>query len=190
MHNNKQINLENDRVNETIEIKQAFLSSAISDISTYIQLADTKVSIIMGALVAFITGVLTCCDPLCKVLSKIQPCSWLGILILIFVILHLVSLIGVFVAGILTIRGHVSKIEYKSKWFLQKSTREYSFSEFKKDVKKMTDEDIVENMSAELYKLNDINRQKSLTTKWTIRLFSSTLISGAIIGILLIISVL
>lgn len=32
---------------KTDEIKQAFLSSAISDISAYIQLADTKVSIII-----------------------------------------------------------------------------------------------------------------------------------------------
>ena len=33
----------------SVEVKQAFLSSAISDISTYIQLADTKVSIIMAS---------------------------------------------------------------------------------------------------------------------------------------------
>lgn len=38
----------------TIEIKQAFLSNAISDISSYIQLSDTKVSIIMAAIVALI----------------------------------------------------------------------------------------------------------------------------------------
>ena len=41
---------------KTDEIKQAFLSSAISDISAYIQLADTKVSIIMAATVALIVG--------------------------------------------------------------------------------------------------------------------------------------
>lgn len=34
-----------------LEMKQAFLSSAISDISSYIQLSDTKVSIIMAAMV-------------------------------------------------------------------------------------------------------------------------------------------
>lgn len=38
----------NDRENKkTLEIKQNFLASAISDISTYIQLTDTKASIIM-----------------------------------------------------------------------------------------------------------------------------------------------
>lgn len=31
---------------KTIEVKQSFFSSAISDISAYIQLVDTKVSII------------------------------------------------------------------------------------------------------------------------------------------------
>ena len=39
---------------KTLESKQSFLSSAISDISSYIQLADTKVSIIMAAVVAII----------------------------------------------------------------------------------------------------------------------------------------
>ena len=49
----------NDRENKkTSEIKQNFLASAISDISTYIQLTDTKVSIIMGAVVAILVGII------------------------------------------------------------------------------------------------------------------------------------
>ena len=47
-----------------LEIKQSFLASAITDISTHIQLADTKVSIIMGALVALIAGILACYEPI------------------------------------------------------------------------------------------------------------------------------
>lgn len=43
---------------KTNEIKQAFLSNAISDISAYIQLADTKVSIVMATTVALIVGLL------------------------------------------------------------------------------------------------------------------------------------
>lgn len=54
----------------------------------------------------------------------------------------------------------------------------------------MTDEDVIENMAAELYKLNDINRQKAKTVKWTIRSFASVLITAAAIGVLLLISVL
>lgn len=54
----------------------------------------------------------------------------------------------------------------------------------------MTDNDVIENMGAELYKLNDINRQKTKTMKWTIYLFASTLGIVAIIGILLLINTL
>ena len=55
---------------------------------------------------------------------------------------------------------------------------------------KMTDEEIIENMAAELYKLNDINRQKLRTNRWVIRSFSSTLITASIICILIVVSVL
>lgn len=172
------------------EMKQTFLSNAISDIAIYIQLADTKVSIIMGSLIALVAGFLACYEPIAQAFAKIKPCSWQGNVITVFVILHLFSFIMVFVFGILTIRGHVSKIAYKSKWFLSQPTKEYSFDTYKADISSMTNEDIIENMAAELYKLNDINRQKSVTTKWTICFFAATLITGAIVGLLLFTSVL
>lgn len=175
---------------KTNEMKQSFLSSAISDIAIYIQLADTKVSIIMGALVALFAGLLACYQPITKAFIKIGPCSWQGITIIVLGLVHLLSFIMVFVFGILTISGHVSGIGYESKWFLSKSTKKYSFDAYKADVNAMTDEDIIENMAAELYKLNDINRQKALTVKWTIRSFAATLSTGAIIGLLLFISAL
>lgn len=170
------------------ELKQAFLSSAVSDIATYIQLADTKVSIIMASLVALFAGILACCDQVFQEFSKLQPCSWLGIIVVIFVIIQMASFILVFIFGILTIRGHSSKLEYKSKWYLSQSTKEYSFEAYNGDVQLMSDEDIIENMAAEVYKLNDIHRQKAYTTKWTIRFFAVTLISGAIVAFLLLIS--
>ena len=67
---------------------------------------------------------------------------------------------------------------------------EYSFDNYKQDVLSMSDKDIIENMAAELYKLNDINRQKSKTMKWTIRSFSFTLFTAAVLGALLLISTL
>ena len=170
---------------KTTEVKQEFLSSAISDISIYIQLSDTKVSIIMGALVALIAGFLACYEPISQAFSKIKPCSWQGNIITIFALLHLISLIMVFVFGIITIRGHVSKISYKSKWFLTQNTKEYSFDTYKKDLVSMTDKDIIENMAAELYKLNDINRQKACSAKWAIHFFTATLVTGVIVGLLL-----
>lgn len=154
---------------KTNEMKQTFLSNGISDISTYIQLSDTKVSIIMGTLVALIAGFLACYIPISEAFSKINPCSWQGNVIILFTLFHLISLIMSFVFGIFTIRVHVSKITYKSKWFLTQQTKEYYFETYMKDVDLMTDKDIIENMAAELYELNDINRQKSLAAKWTIR---------------------
>lgn len=171
----------------TIEIKQAFLSNAISDISSYIQLSDTKVSIIMASMLALIAVFASCYDPILDVLTKIKPCSWLGILLIISGILLLISLISVFAFGILTIRGHSSNINYTSKWFLPQSTKMYSFDSYRKDVLLMSDEDIIENMTAELYKLNDINRQKLNTNKWVMSSFSATLFFALVIFALLVI---
>lgn len=172
----------------TIEIKQAFLSSAISDISTYIQLSDTKVSIIMAAVVAIVVGVFSCHDFIFGAINQIKPCSWLGTSLIILIALLIVSLIGVFIFGILTIQSHSSKLGYKSKWFLPQSSSEYSFDTFKEDVFTMTDDDVIENMSAELYKLNDINRQKSRTYKWSLNCFSLFLIFAFVICVLLVLS--
>ena len=172
----------------SVEVKQTFLSSAISDISTYIQLADTKVSIIMAAVVAIIVGAFSCHELITGEITQIKPCSWLGVSLLILAAVLIVSLIGVFTFGILTIRSHSSKIGYKSKWFLPQSTTEYSFDAFNEDVLAMNDEDVIENMAAELYKLNDINRQKSKTYKWTLICFSSSLIAAFFLCVLLLLS--
>lgn len=174
---------------KSIEVKQSFLSSAISDISSYIQLADTKVSIIMAAVVAIIMGVFACYEPIKELISFVKPCSWKGVALLISTTVLALSIIGVFVFGILTIRSHTSKIGYKSKWFLPQSTIEYSFDAYKEDVLSMSNEEVLINMAAELYKLNDINRQKNVTYKWALCSFSATLISIGIICVLFLSSV-
>lgn len=170
------------------EIKQAFLSSAISDISAYIQLADTKVSIIMAATVALIVGIFACYEPIGRFIASVEPCSWKGVALFILTTLLVASTISVFVFGILTIRSHVSKIGYKSKWFLPQSTKEYSFDAYKADVLSMSDEDVIVNMAAELYKLNDINRQKQATNRWALRSFSASLIIFTAIAVVFLLS--
>lgn len=175
--------------NKTIEVKQSFLSSAISDISAYIQLADTKVSIIMTAVVAIIMGAFACYEPIGDLISFMKPCSWKRVVFIISMITLVISIIGIFAFGILTIRSHASKIGYKSKWFLLQSSKEYSFDLYKEDILSMSDKDVIVNMAAELYKLNDINRQKNATYKWTLRFFSAVLISIGVICVLLLVSV-
>ena len=173
---------------KNIDVKQAFLSNAIGDISSYIQLVDTKVSIIMAAVVAIFVGAATCNDPISEAIKKIQPCSWIGVFFMIISILCLISIILVFLFGLLTVRGHSSTIKYKSKWFIAQSAKEYSFNDYSKDIQKMTDEDIIINMAAELYKLNDINRQKLKSFKWTLISFTAFLISLAFIVVVIIIN--
>ena len=48
----------------------------------------------------------------------------------------------------------------------------------------MTAEDVIINMAAELYKLNDINRQKMKTMKWTLYTFSALLVVILAIAVL------
>lgn len=44
----------------------------------------------------------------------------------------------------------------------------------------MSANDVIENMAAELYKLNDIYRQKAVTVKWTVRSFALSLSLAAL----------
>ena len=131
-----------DKNRKTIEIKQSFLASAIMDISTNIQLADTKVSIIMGAVVAILVGITACYEPIERLMNNISPCSWNGVLLSIISVVGFVSMMLTFLFGILTVRGHSSNINYKSKWYLTKTTSEYSFTEFYYDIQDMNDNDI------------------------------------------------
>lgn len=174
---------------KTIEVKQSSFSSAISDISAYIQLVDTKVSIIMAAVVAIIMGGVACYELIENLISLVKPCSWQGVALIISTTALVVSIAGVFVFGILTIRSHSLKIGYNSKWFLPQSTKEYSFDAYKEDILSMSDEDIIVNMAAELYKLNDINRQKNTTYRWALRSFAATLITIGVIYMLFLFSV-
>ena len=176
------------RSNSNTEVKQAFLSSAISDISSNIHLIDTKVSIVMAAMVALIAAVAPCHETIYTIWKKIDENSCIRCFLIILAVAFLLSFIATFIFAILTLRGHSSKIEYKSKWYIKESINDYSLVKYKREVTKMTDEDILENMAAELYKLNDINRQKFKTNKWTIYSFSSTLIIGGLICILLLLS--
>lgn len=162
---------------KNIETKQTFLSSAISDISSYIHLTDTKVSIIMAIIAAMLATITTCHEFVISQLLIPKSCIAFFVLIVILLLVFIISLAGVFLFGILTIKGHQPKLKYSSKWFITKPVEDYTFEMYKKDVREMTDDDILENMTAELYKLNDINRQKLNSYKWVIRCLSVSVFS-------------
>lgn len=180
----------NQNKHEDKTVKQNFLSSAISDISSYIHLSDTKVSILMAAIVAIIVGIVSIGEEVSLLILKLKPCSWLGVVFIICLITSILSLIAFFVFALLTLRGHSSIIDYPSRWFLSKRAKYYSFDAYLKDVCAMSDDDCIDNMAAELYKLNDIYQQKARTKKWTLRAFSLFLITIAFIALILIINIL
>ncbi|MBY8909855.1 hypothetical protein K6L05_08625 [Salinicoccus roseus] len=171
--------------NEELQLKQSFLSDAISDIAGNIRFLDTKVSIIMAAIVAMIGGVLASINTIESLVQNISPCSWLGVLIIFLSIICLISTISVFIFGINTIKGRISNFQYNSKWFLTHPMKKYSFTAYKNDVLKMNSQDIIENMTAELYKLNDINKQKMKSMRRVIIAFSTSLISAFLLGLVL-----
>lgn len=172
---------------ENNELKQAFLSSAIADISSYIHLVDTKVSIIMAAVAAVIAAMISCIELIIKIVSIVDVHSCSSNFLMILGIVSAACLVCIFVFGIMTIRSHSSSLSYKSKWYLPKPNDKYAFEEYKEDVHEMNCQDIIDNMAAELYKLNDINRQKQSTYKWVLRSFSVFLITVAFIVITLIV---
>lgn len=61
------------------ENKQSFLSSAITDISSNIQLVDTKTSILLAAVTAILAALTSCYEPIAKKVLQVCPCSWNGV---------------------------------------------------------------------------------------------------------------
>lgn len=175
---------------DNYEQKLSFLSAAISDISSHIHLADTKVSIIIGAVVAFLAAGIACCEYIYKVVRRIPFPGAASTVLIVLSILLVLAIIGLFVSGIFTIRGHSSHINYKTKWYLPESNDKYPFEKYRKDVQAMEPHEMINEMAAELYKLNDINRQKQGAYKWVLRFFSAFLFVALCIFLILLITVL
>lgn len=174
---NMQHNEEGKSINEVDYAKtQSFLNSAISDISGYIKFFDTKVSIIMSALGVIISGIINCRQIIYDTYKGTEDCSLLHIFFCFLLIIFVLNVVLVYCWGILTIRAHVCNLNFKSLWFLKENKESYPFETYRADIEKMTTKNIVDTLAAELYKLNDIYRQKASTTKKTVASFAATLI--------------
>lgn len=156
---------------------QNFLGSAISDISGYIKFSDTKVSIIMAAMGVIIAGIINCRNIIYTTYKLMPNCSLLQLLFAVILVTFLTATVLVYFWGLQTIKSYTCEIEFKSLWFIKEKRELYSFENYRDAVEKMTDKDIVDTMAAELYKLNDINKQKMKTMKKTIKAFSVMLIA-------------
>lgn len=172
---------------ELFTMKQTFLSNAITDVASWVRLADTKVSILMAMTVALISAGISLFDKTSiSEIPSIQGCTYPGLVIVVLSIVLFCSLICVFAFAMRTIRGHAVEVEYLSKWYLAKPIGEYGFKTFKKDVRRMKAKDIIDNTAVELYKLNAIHRRKLKLYQRALDSFCVSLIVAIAIGMLVV----
>lgn len=175
--NNAQAIQEKESANKADFTKtQSFLHSAISDISGYIKFFDTKVSIIMSVLGVVISGIVNCRQVIYDTYKSMESFSLLHVFFCALIFVFVFNVFFVYFWGLLTIKAHVCNINFKSLWFIKDKKESYPFESYKEDVEKMTSKDIVDTLAAELYKLNDIYRQKASTTKKAVASFATSLI--------------
>lgn len=154
---------------------QSFLSSAISDISGHTNVFDTKVSIVMAALGVIISGLINCRKLLYSSYKSLEQGSMFYVLFYVTLFIFCISMVLVYYWGLQTIRTHACNISFKSLWFIKEKQEAYPFEIYKADIEKLTVKDIINNMSAELFKLNDIYRQKQVTTRRAVSAFAVAL---------------
>ncbi len=161
-----------------------FLNIAISDLAGNLTLLDTKISIIMATVGVILGLVVACKSNVLKAYIFYADNCHLKYIFLLLSAAYIISIIITFVYGIKCIMIRFGKSKTSSLWFF--NTAIYggiSELEYIHKVRNMSDEAIVKNLSAEVYKLNIINNRKMRSGKTTIIFFS---ISCAIIAALMI----
>lgn len=142
--------------------KYKFLYSAISDISNVIKFLDTKVSIVMALLGIIINVFIICRGTIFQIYKSLEDNVLKGILI-IFLSISLICICVMFYYGICIINSHsCNKTSCDSLWFME---HDIGFEDYFEKINKMTYDVLLKNLSAELYKLNDIFKQKNTCMK-------------------------
>ena len=140
--------------------RRQFLGNAITDISGYIRFIDTKVGIILAFVGAAATLLVRMkADLQCILSSSGGGGALLGILL----VTEFIAAFDILCCSFAALTVRVGRIEgYDSKWFFPTPDGDFSegFRKYAGKVSRMTEEDITENLAAELYKLNDIYRKK------------------------------
>lgn len=162
-----------------------FLNAAIVDIANWIRFSDAKVGIIMAAAGALLAVMGAARMTIYQAAQQLSKNFVLYALLVIAVLIFFVALMGIYYFGIRTLTPRFPQIRYLSCWFLPRGMSDYTFEQHKADVLRMNLHDIIENMTAELYKLNDINRQKNYWSARTIKCFMTSVLSLAMMLMLL-----
>lgn len=137
-----------------------FLNSAIIDIANWMRFMDAKVGIVLSLCGVIMTGFISLRQEIIQIVNH-SCCFYITILIL-FIFMVLLILAIVLYNGFETIEARIGNLQYKSKWFFtpNSNNQEEDFRKYAQDVFSMNENDIIENMAAELYKLNSIYAAK------------------------------
>lgn len=151
-----------DNMNE----RRTFFYQAIANITSLVQLSDTKISIVMAANM----GVLAIFLSILKdniMIKNIEYC-----LIIIFIVLFglfMLSWLSCIVYSIKAIKSRIAKSEYISNWFFDTSSLDCKA--YIEQIKKLQDADLEDNLANELYKLNSIHNKKIYNVNIALYLF-------------------
>jgi len=159
------------------ESKQTFLIAAISDISGNIKYLDTKIALVMATVGVFL-GVVVALFEMFAGQTMSLP-TWIACVFNACMVLFGISVVLVFVFGILTITARHTKPAKPSLWYFDDAT--VCSTVFEEQVRTLTDDLIVDNLAGELFYLNKINAQKMKFTKRTIKAFAFASIFAALI---------
>lgn len=161
-----------------------FLKVAISDLTGNLTLLDTKISIIIATAGVILGLVVACKSNVLKAYYFYANNCCTKCMFLLLSLTYIINVIITFIYGIKCIMIRFGKSKSSSLWFFD--TESYGgLSEeiYIKKIKCMSDETIMQNLSAEVYKLNTINNRKMRAGKTTIIMFS---LSCAVITALMI----
>ncbi len=163
----------NKRNNANYDKTDEFLKDAISDLSGNLTLIDTKISIILATVGVILGLVVACKSNILKAYYFYSDNNISNVVFLLLSLIYVISIIITFIYGIKCIMIRFGKSDSKSLWFFK--TKDYggiSEENYIQKVKCMSEETMMKNYAAEVYKLNQINNKKMYAGKVTIILFA------------------
>lgn len=141
------------------ESKRNMLIANISDLSGNLKLIDTKISILLAASGVLFNILVSCRSNILKAynnyLNTNRIYMWIFIILITF---FLISFSAFIYFGLSTIFSRKGKSRRSSTWFFD--TKTLSETEFRDKINKYDDENIIQCLISEVYKLNEINNKK------------------------------
>jgi len=143
---------------DNFESKKSVLLAAISDLSGNLKLIDTKVSIIIASSGIFFGGLINCRSNILKAYRSFESFPLCKYFFFGVALIYIISILALLFFGIRTIIPRIGKSKRFSIWFF--NTDDVSEDEYKTKIQKYSDENLIDTLESEVYKLNKINRTK------------------------------